>query len=322
MNSRTIAVLSAAFAVALTWSTTARAQSDIKEITSWQGGYLGLSLGRADGERRTLGTGSLASNSTTLLAVTGGYCINSKNNSVVSGQTTEASCIGKGSGNDPHVWVPAITTPTPSAVVPSGPSTSSFASAELNRSMYAIKGGYNWQDAEQVYGVEVDHTWLNNGGSSLTTSSTVSVDGPQPVTMTTTAESRASLKQLVTLRGRFGLTRKEGWLPYLTGGLALGRVSTEGSATYSFTGIGGSPVTQGFGETRWRAGYTLGAGVDYRIDRNVILNVAYLYVNLGKHQSSDSYNVLGPNDKSISGSAYSEISTHMRLLSVGLKYQF
>lgn len=323
MTSKAVAALtSAVFAGALSWVPAAQAQTSPAAITNWEGPYVGISLGRARGESRTLGTGSAASNTNTLTPlVAGGYCINTKNDNVIAGQSTQASCITSGSDKSPHAWIPTDTTIDPVSLV-SGASSSSLANDQRDRGIFTLKAGQNWQDAAVVYGLEIDHTVMRNRGAALTTSSTGSVPEPQPVSLTTTAESRAGINRLVTLRGKLGTAQNESWLPYLTGGLALGRVTTASSATYTAQGVGGTPVTQYFGDTRWRAGYAVGAGVDYRIDQNLVLNIAYLYVNLGTHQANDSFSADGGSDKSVGGSAYSSLTASTRMLSVGLSYRY
>jgi len=66
------------------------------------------------------------------------------------------------------------------------------------------------------------------------------------------------------------------WLPHLTAGGACGL----GNATAAFgaTSVGSSDT--------WHCGWTAGAGLDWAIASNLILNVGYRYVDLGSAQVS------------------------------------
>jgi len=67
--------------------------------------------------------------------------------------------------------------------------------------------------------------------------------------------SQSDQKYLATVRGRIGYATDR-WLPYLTGGLAV--MSDDGSA---------------------RAGWTIGAGLEYAVLRNTSIKLEYLYVD-------------------------------------------
>ncbi|TGS08367.1 porin family protein [Mesorhizobium sp. M2E.F.Ca.ET.209.01.1.1] len=63
----------------------------------------------------------------------------------------------------------------------------------------------------------------------------------------------------------------DNWMPYVTGGLALGDIHTkfeDGPATDS--------------KSQVKAGWTLGAGVAYAINKNWFAQVDYRYTDFGK----------------------------------------
>jgi outer membrane immunogenic protein len=113
--------------------------------------------------------------------------------------------------------------------------------------------GYNWQAGHTVFGLEGDIDWSNIRGS---TSSGIC------------AASDCSTKNdwLGTVRGRVGYAFDR-FLPYITGGLAVGNVKAEVP--------GGSTDTT-------RAGWTVGAGLEAAITGPLSLKVEYLYADLGK----------------------------------------
>jgi opacity protein-like surface antigen len=188
-----------------------------------------------------------------------------------------------------------------------------------------IHGGYALQRGRWVIGAEADINAITQGREFLSSTSTASVDAdvaalnfinnfqgnpdfqnpavardlPQfqagsPTTITTSASGDFGVTDFGTVRGRLGMALGERWLPFITGGLAYGQVSTEGSVTYSGVlddGAGGQPfnVTRSFGENEFEFGWTAGGGVNYKLAKSVSIGVSYLYIDLGKHSISDSF---------------------------------
>jgi outer membrane immunogenic protein len=97
---------------------------------------------------------------------------------------------------------------------------------------------------------------------------------------------------LWTLRGRIGLDMN-GWMPYVTGGYAMADVSADngnssGSATVS--------------------GWTVGGGLEVKLDRNWSFKGEYLYVDVG-----ESFNTGGGDRASIED---------MHIVRAGINYKF
>jgi outer membrane immunogenic protein len=113
--------------------------------------------------------------------------------------------------------------------------------------------GYNQQLGSMVFGVEGDIDWSGLNGNRTT------VGCP---TGCSTSDSWLS-----TERGRIGYAFDR-FLPYVTGGLAVGDIRAAAS------GIGsGSSVN---------AGWTLGAGFEYALPGNWSVKAEYLYADLGR----------------------------------------
>jgi outer membrane immunogenic protein len=123
---------------------------------------------------------------------------------------------------------------------------------------------YNWQQGLWVFGVEGDYSWANINGSSNTCGAT----SPTPHACGT------KLQSLGTLRARIGyaMGATGNWLPYVTGGLAVGDVEAW-DALYPSSG------------NDFRAGWIVGAGVEAGITKNWTVKVEYLYVDLGNRQT-------------------------------------
>ena len=124
--------------------------------------------------------------------------------------------------------------------------------------------GYNWQAGSWVFGLEGDYSLANIGGGS----STCGAASPLPHPCATRIES------LGTLRGRVGwavgATGK--WLPYLTGGLAVGQIKAS-DALLPASG------------RDFRTGWTVGGGLEVVLAPSWTAKAEYLYVDLGKRRT-------------------------------------
>ena len=112
--------------------------------------------------------------------------------------------------------------------------------------------GYNYQIGQAVVGFEGDIDWADING---TTNNACALG------------CKTSDSWLSTVRGRLGYAADR-FMPYITGGAAFGDIK---AATPGFAG-GNSD----------RAGWTLGAGLEFAVAQNWSLKAEYLYVDLGK----------------------------------------
>jgi outer membrane immunogenic protein len=124
--------------------------------------------------------------------------------------------------------------------------------------------GYNWQTGPWVFGLEGDYSWSDIAGQS----DICGFDPPHPC--------GTKLDSLGTLRGRIGHTAGAAgnWLIYGTGGLAVGDVHGWDSL---FPASG----------TEFRAGWTVGAGIETSFAPHWTAKLEYLYVDLGKSHVFD-----------------------------------
>lgn len=287
--------------------------------SSWAGSYVGVSLGRSQGERRTVGANSSAQDEAVLTG-SPGYCWNTANNTkVVSGLQTQESCINSGVGQ-PHVWYPG----TPPGNNTNVDSASSEQTATRSRNTFGIKAGHNWQASgdRMVYGVEFDYTRLSDLNNSISTATREVQSGN--ASLTTSSKLSGGIDWLSTLRGRVGYASEDNtWLPYLTAGLAWGSVKTRGTATYSSNLSAGTTVNQ-HAQSDMKSGLVIGVGMDYRIDKNLVLNLSLMRAKLGDRQSftdSVSNTATLPN-RVTTGSAYGSIDPYVNLAAIGISYKF
>ena len=173
--------------------------------------------------------------------------------------------------------------------------------------------GYNFQaPGGFVLGVETDLDKTNTGFNEA-------YFGNDGAGANYTGRIQAQLDYLGTVRARIGLPMMGGRvLPYLTGGLAYGRV--EGSSSFNCpscaAGEGGS-----FNAASEQVGWTAGGGVEYPISRQLSVKVEYLYARFG-HQGLNTPDggFGGPGASVYNASANQQLDDNV--VRVGLNYHF
>jgi iron complex outermembrane receptor protein len=204
---------------------------------------------------------------------------------------------------------------TGSALLATGSSDS------LNGGIGGIQGGFNWQWANWVAGIEADVQVSGQGATptyacpgSICNPTIAGVDAP----VTAIFDQGHRLDAFGTLRGRFGTTITPAVMAYATGGLAVGSIRS----TVRLDGTGfdadGNPglVNHTVSKLTQKAGWTVGAGVEGRLFGNVTGKVEYLYMDFGSVSTS----ITNPlNATPIALSSESRITDH--IVRAGLNYK-
>jgi len=162
-------------------------------------------------------------------------------------------------------------------------------SNRLNGVIGGLQAGYNWQTGNFLLGVETDIQLSGQKGNDLLTGTFPTASAPAPGFLA--IDQSVKLQWLGTLRGRAGLTFDR-WLVYGTGGLAYGDVKVEASAAATGTTDGNGLMSCGAGpcpfipfaswsNTRTRAGWVAGAGVEGAVSEGWTVKLEYLHVDLG-----------------------------------------
>jgi outer membrane immunogenic protein len=173
--------------------------------------------------------------------------------------------------------------------------------------------GYNWQvDPNWVVGIEGDIDWV----SAKRTFNTGFITAPGFVPVAT-AYNR-ELDWLATFRGRLGYAVAPSFLVYGTAGLAVGQVrignqficptcgppaSTEASTTNTNSSA--------------EAGWTVGAGAEWKFAPAWSVKAEYLYVDLGTHSSLITYTYGGS-----TSTLRSSVHETFNIARVGINYSF
>lgn len=172
-------------------------------------------------------------------------------------------------------------------------------SGNLNGAVGGGTVGYNYQIGSFVVGIEGD---LDFGSLKGSGSQDFTILGILPGT----ASQSASLDWFGTVRGRLGYDLN-GWLPYVTGGWAMGKASVSGNAT-----VIGIPIAS-YADSHSVSGFVYGAGLERRIGANWSAKVEYLHFNFGSFDT---------NVDTLLGSTTVSTNVDADLVRVGLNYRF
>lgn len=177
-----------------------------------------------------------------------------------------------------------------------------------------LQAGYNWQVGRTVYGGEIDFAVLDS-------SETRTAAGVFPFPFLGTQYSvtnKTTLNRMATLRARAGMTVTPQVLLYVTGGAALARVQVTGAysdnaADITFPGGSGSASNSSV-----KAGWVIGGGAQWALDRRWSVKAEYLYADFGK----TSVAVPVTNTPAFAQTISSSSDVSMHLLRIGFDYRF
>ncbi len=149
--------------------------------------------------------------------------------------------------------------------------------------LFGVTAGYNFQTGTWLWGAEGDFDISTMKGSATCSG-------------TGTCDTKNSW--LATVRGRLGYAGWNNWLPYITGGLAMGDIKASNSLRTD--------------ASKTKMGYALGAGVEYAMMTNWSVKLEYLYVDLGKFDCGVACSTTTPDN----------VSFKANVVRAGLNYRF
>jgi outer membrane immunogenic protein len=134
--------------------------------------------------------------------------------------------------------------------------------------------GYNFQTGRVVWGALADFQF-----SDITDISTVNVPSitlPPGVTFFAQNQTHSTtINWFGTARGRVGYAFNN-FLPYVSGGLAYGRIESQLNVFIPATGANLNGI-----QAMMRTGWTAGGGFNYAVNEHVVMGVDYLYIDFG-----------------------------------------
>jgi outer membrane immunogenic protein len=151
--------------------------------------------------------------------------------------------------------------------------------------------GINYQIGRYVFGIEGDGDWTNLSGNSGSTCGAITAVLTPPVGCQTQSQ------WLATVRGRVGYAFDR-FMPYITGGLAVGDIQAAAPGLPGGTGT--------------NAGWTVGGGLEFALPGSWTAKAEYLHVDLGAFNCGTGCGGL-PNQN---------VSLHQDIVRAGVNYHF
>jgi opacity protein-like surface antigen len=96
-----------------------------------------------------------------------------------------------------------------------------------------------------------------------------------------TGSVRTDIKSILSVTGRVGYSFMPDWLVYAKAGFAAAYIELRGNIT-----PGGGSENLTWNDSNWHSGWTAGAGVEYRLFRNVTIGAEYNYYRFGMENYS------------------------------------
>jgi len=203
--------------------------------------------------------------------------------------------------------------------------STSSSTLNLDGAIGGLQLGYNKQNGNWLWGFETDFQLSGQNGNAdgtYTCSIAICQNGnptfatapaaARPVAITTFNQK---LDWFGTLRGRLGAAVTPAVVVYATGGLAYGHIKTDGTITGQ-TGAGAT-TSSTFGGSTTKAGWTVGAGVEWKVSGNWSAKVEYLYMDLGTVSTNGS---LATNFIPLNTAFSSKITDNILRAGVNLKF--
>jgi opacity protein-like surface antigen len=193
--------------------------------------------------------------------------------------------------------------------------------ARLDGFVFGGQIGYNWQFADRlVAGLEAD---IQGAGVRGGNGQIGVVPAPLGFAATSFKANRA-LESLGTVRGRLGYTVTPAIMAYVTGGFAFGGADLTGAVTQSLRpSLLVSDTARG-DRYGLLTGWTVGAGAEAALNRNLSARLEYLYYDLGElwlaNPSLTQRGALGVVAVTDATSAHARYNGH--LLRAGVNYRF
>jgi outer membrane immunogenic protein len=208
------------------------------------------------------------------------------------------------------------------AIIAPPPGSITSASFDMNGGIAGGQAGYNWQTSNWVWGIEGDIQWSGERGSAAYRCAPTAIGGAclpgltflPPGSTGTNLALDQSLEWFGTARLRGGILASPQLLLYGTGGLAYGSIKSTG--LIAGNNANGLAVAATGSNSDVRFGWTVGVGAEYLFARDWSAKLEYLYMDLGRFNSTFTLAPLSP----IAATVSSHFTDH--ILRAGVNYHF
>lgn len=143
-----------------------------------------------------------------------------------------------------------------------------------NRGVIGLQAGCNKGFANS-WVVGIEGSWFTNPMNNENYNSNF-IPFPQDPNFNYREIITTQIQSVYSITGRLGVAPTADWLLYGKGGVAVAKIETAGRVSPVF-----DPAIFDFGTTAWHGGWTAGAGVEYRLFRNVTIGAEYNYYSFG-----------------------------------------
>lgn len=183
-------------------------------------------------------------------------------------------------------------------------------STTINGPFAGVQLGYNFQRGPWVAGIEGDVQYGNISGPASTQSFSASAGNVSQVYI---QQNPDTLTMFATLRGRLGYAFDR-FLPYVTGGVAVGMVHANGSNNINGAFDPNSFLAVSKPGDQYIPGWALGGGFEYGLSGGWSVKAEYLHLGFREKHAAD--------DNGFSLGSFHRIKPTLDLVRGGVNYHF
>jgi outer membrane immunogenic protein len=185
-------------------------------------------------------------------------------------------------------------------------------STSVNGPFGGVQMGYNFQQGPWVAGIEGDVQYGKiSGPATISSVGVVSGGGGGSFVAVYAYQNPDSINMFATLRGRLGYAFDR-FLPYITGGVAVGMTHAEGSLQFMQSGL----LASGYNKPadQYVPGWVLGGGFEYGLSSGWSVKAEYLHLGFQeKHAADDMHSAF---------SNFTRTKPTLDLVRGGMNYRF
>lgn len=162
-------------------------------------------------------------------------------------------------------------------------------STSVNGPFGGVQMGYNFQQGPWVTGIEGDVQYGKvSGPATVSSAGVLSGGGGSSLVALYAYQNPDSINMFATLRGRLGYAFDR-FLPYITGGVAVGMTHAEGNLQFQLLGLLASGNSKP--ADQYIPGWALGGGFEYGLSSGWSVKAEYLHLGFREKHAADDVNL-------------------------------